>query len=248
MKLDKFNAAVRFSALALLISGSSFAASSATEMLDPMPEMVTSETTDEKAEKKIERKVVIVRDGKVFEFDGDHSPLPLPMHGGYLGISVVDLSSELREHYGVTKDAGVLVSKVADDSPASRAGIRVGDVITEIDGKKVATGWDVTRAVRSKKKDEILKIETMRNRAPMRLSATVIEKDAAESFRFRVNPQGRTLIGPEAKAAMERVGSLFNSPEWRARVEQFGDCGKVQERIKELEARLKEMEKKLEKK
>jgi len=239
MKFDTFNTALRFSTLALLVSGSAFAG---------MPSDVKTE--EQKDERKIERKVVIVRDGQVLEFDGERSPLPLPMRGGYLGISVVDLSSELREHYGVAKDSGVLVSKVAEESPASRAGIRVGDVITSIDGKKVASGWDVTHAVRAKKKDDVLKIEAMRNRAPLHVSATVIEKEGSEMFRFRTShPEGgRSLLGSEAKEAMERVGTFFKSPEWRARIEQFGDCGKLQDRMKELETRLKEMEKRLDKK
>ena len=237
MRTNGFITAAKFSALAILVTGS----------LAAMP--LDEAEQPAKGEKKMERKVVIVRDGQVLEFDGDHSPLPLPLRGGYLGISVVDLSSELREHYGVGKDEGVLVSKVADDSPAARAGIRVGDVIRQIDGKKVASGWDVTRAVRAKKKDDTVKIDVSRNRAPMQLSATVIEKDSSEAFQFRIKqPDGRVLIGPEAKAAMERVGTLFNSPEWKTRVGQLGDCSKVQDRIKELETRLKEMERRLDKK
>lgn len=56
---------------------------------------------------------------------------------GRLGVSVQDLTPELAAHFGAT--GGVIVSAVGDDSPASRAGIRVGDVITTVDGEAIDT-------------------------------------------------------------------------------------------------------------
>ena len=56
---------------------------------------------------------------------------------GRLGVSVQDLTPELAAHFGAA--GGVIVSAVRDDSPASRAGIRVGDVITTVDGEAIDT-------------------------------------------------------------------------------------------------------------
>lgn len=54
---------------------------------------------------------------------------------GRLGVSVQELNPELAEYFGVKE--GVLVTSVAGDSAASRAGLKAGDVITAVDGASV---------------------------------------------------------------------------------------------------------------
>lgn len=48
---------------------------------------------------------------------------------GYLGIVIQELTPELAESFGITEGKGILVAQVSDDSPAARAGIKVGDLI-----------------------------------------------------------------------------------------------------------------------
>jgi serine protease Do len=57
---------------------------------------------------------------------------------GFLGVFPVELTPDLAESYGNATDAGVVVQEVTDNSPASRAGIRRGDIITAFDGKRVS--------------------------------------------------------------------------------------------------------------
>jgi serine protease Do len=63
-----------------------------------------------------------------------------------LGVTVQALSTQLADYFGA-KD-GVLVTAVADDSAASRAGIKAGDVITSIDGEHVHSSEDLVRSLR----------------------------------------------------------------------------------------------------
>jgi serine protease Do len=65
---------------------------------------------------------------------------------GYLGVQVRDLDPEVASHLGVTGH-GVLVSKVVDGSPADKAGIKAGDVITSVDSKPIKDGRDLQRIV-----------------------------------------------------------------------------------------------------
>lgn len=58
---------------------------------------------------------------------------------GWLGVDAIELPASLRAHFGAPEDAGVLVSRVTEGSPAEHAGIRVGDVIYEADGQKVTS-------------------------------------------------------------------------------------------------------------
>jgi serine protease Do len=56
---------------------------------------------------------------------------------GFLGVEPAELTPDLAASYGVAVDAGIVVQNVSNDSPASRAGIRRGDIITAFDGQRV---------------------------------------------------------------------------------------------------------------
>src|SRR5213594_3779728 len=56
---------------------------------------------------------------------------------GYLGVAIQDLTQDLAKSFGVKQAKGVLVSSVAEDSPAQRAGLKQGDVIVAYEGKPV---------------------------------------------------------------------------------------------------------------
>ena len=58
---------------------------------------------------------------------------------GWIGIEAIALPPSLREHFGAPDTAGILVSAVAEGSPAEAAGIRIGDVVYEIAGEPVTS-------------------------------------------------------------------------------------------------------------
>jgi S1-C subfamily serine protease len=64
---------------------------------------------------------------------------------GRLGVSIQDVTPELAEYFGVK--SGVLVASVSADSPAAKAGLKAGDVITAIDGKTVSTPAELVKAL-----------------------------------------------------------------------------------------------------
>jgi C-terminal processing protease CtpA/Prc len=72
-----------------------------------------------------------------------------------IGVSTSRLTKQLAEYFGVDEERGVLVSSVAENSPAARAGIRAGDVITEVDGERISQSNDISRAINRKKDGEI---------------------------------------------------------------------------------------------
>jgi serine protease Do len=109
-----------------------------------------------------------------FNFD-----LDLPGIGRRLGVGVMPLGDQLAQHFGVP--GGVLVADVTTDSPASRAGLRAGDVIVSIDGKSVRTREDLVRALREATADDV-SIAIVRDRKEMTLKAT-IERPARRTVR-----------------------------------------------------------------
>jgi membrane-associated protease RseP (regulator of RpoE activity) len=71
-----------------------------------------------------------------------------------IGVSTQGLSKQLADYFGA-KDGGVLITSVTADSPAAKAGLKAGDVITAIDGEKVDSPGDITRTLNKKQDGEI---------------------------------------------------------------------------------------------
>jgi serine protease Do len=100
---------------------------------------------------------------------------------GRLGVSVSDLQSQLADYFGV-KD-GVLVTSVTADSPAGKAGVKAGDVITTFNGSNVTSPSDLrTRASRLRDGEEFT-LEVTRDKKSLTL------KGKAED----VTPRRRTV-------------------------------------------------------
>ncbi len=72
-----------------------------------------------------------------------------------IGVSTMQLTKQLADYFGVADGKGVLVTSVAEDSPAAKAGIRAGDVITAVDGEKVEVAGDLARAINKKKEGDV---------------------------------------------------------------------------------------------
>ncbi len=93
-----------------------------------------------------------------------------------LGVGLTEVTPELREHLGGGRDAGVLVSKVMPGTPAARDGIRVGDLITAVDGERVGGPGDLVRLL-SNKDGRTITVDLIRDRRPMAVSVSIPEPD-----------------------------------------------------------------------
>jgi S1-C subfamily serine protease len=88
-----------------------------------------------------------------------------------LGIGVQDLTPQLAEYFGTSE--GVLVGSVTDNSPASLAGVKAGDVITAMDGTPVRERRDVHMALLGKRAGGQVKLGIVRDRRPLTLTVTM---------------------------------------------------------------------------
>lgn len=93
--------------------------------------------------------------------------------GGFLGVQLTDLTPELRTHFGVPSDEGVMVAKVIDDSAAFRAGLAAGDIITRVAGETIGSSDDLTRAIRSREEGEVVDLDIWRDGLSETISATL---------------------------------------------------------------------------
>ncbi|HEX4825557.1 MAG TPA: PDZ domain-containing protein [Candidatus Polarisedimenticolaceae bacterium] len=84
---------------------------------------------------------------------------------GWLGVEAIELPASLREHFGAPQDAGILVSAVAEQSPAYDAGIRVGDVVYEADGQPVGSLQELSKIASEAGIDNVMDVVLARDGA-----------------------------------------------------------------------------------
>jgi Do/DeqQ family serine protease len=101
---------------------------------------------------------------------------------GFLGVNIQTLTRELAEAEGLGEARGVLVTRVMQSSPAARAGLRRGDIITRIDDKETLTAAHVVNAVGMAGSGKRVKLEVVREGKPrvMRVELGDLDKTAPE--------------------------------------------------------------------
>jgi len=161
------------------------------------------------------------------EFDGEKR--------AFIGAGLTGLTPELREFFGAPRESGVLVGSLTENGPGAKAGLRVGDVITAVDGTRVAGAGDLAQAMKGKKAGDTVRLDVVRNKNKQSIVVTAEERDVRE---FR-----RAFSLPE----MERALGQVDGAEWRALV-ATPDTEDLRARIRDLEQRLQELEKKMQQK
>ena len=79
----------------------------------------------------------------------------------FLGVDMEDLTEQLAEYFKVKH--GVLVTEVYKDSPADKAGIKAGDIITRFEGKNIEESDDLSHYIGKKKTGDKVKLQVVRN-------------------------------------------------------------------------------------
>ncbi|MFZ3084054.1 S1C family serine protease [Rhodoferax ferrireducens] len=91
---------------------------------------------------------------------------------GWIGVEPNDLSPELAETFGVKAKEGVIITGVLQDGPAARAGIKPGDVITQVAGKPVSNVADLLSNVAALKPGTASKFSVLRRDSQVELAVT----------------------------------------------------------------------------
>jgi len=80
-----------------------------------------------------------------------------------IGISVQELTDRTRQMYGIDEGlAGIVVTDVKEVSPAGDAGVAVGDVITQAQGKKISTPEDLKKVIEGMKSGDAMRLYVTR--------------------------------------------------------------------------------------
>lgn len=172
-------------------------------------------------------------------FDPDAGSMSITMTSsqGRLGVAVIQISPELRAALGAPTDRGVLVDGVKPGSPAAKAGVQVGDVVTDVDGDAATSAIDMLSAMSDRKQGDAVKIAVLRDHKRVELSATLTDDGSAtwqrQSRRVgQMDPRFQQWFDASGMPSLDAF-SPFSSGRERA----------LQQRIDQLEQRLEKVEK-----
>ena len=93
----------------------------------------------------------------------------------WLGVSVTTVTSTIQQYYNLAVNAGALITSVTNGSPASKAGLRPGDVIVKIDDEGISTATELISAIGSHQIGDQVEIVYYRGSAQQVASATLEE-------------------------------------------------------------------------
>lgn len=110
-----------------------------------------------------------------------------------IGVTTTTLTDQLGDYLGVTGRRGLLITSVTENSPASRAGLRAGDVLTQIDGNGIGTVNDLVRGLGSREEGDV-RLTVVRDRNAREIRVTPERRE--EGRMFNVAPLAPTAPRP----------------------------------------------------
>ena len=114
---------------------------------------------------------------------------------GYMGISINDVTPENAKFFNMTKAVGAVVTDVSSDSPGSKAGLKTGDVITELNGKQVNDAGDLQMKVDQKQPGDTVQLSVMRNGKTLNLPVTLGSMNGGPEQQVAHNGNGKGRWG-----------------------------------------------------
>ena len=90
-----------------------------------------------------------------------------------IGVGINDVTPENASFFHLDNASGALISQVDSDSPAAKAGVKVGDVITELNGKKMENSGQLQAAISSERPGNKVTLTVMRDGKSLNLPVTL---------------------------------------------------------------------------
>ncbi|MCB1119981.1 MAG: Do family serine endopeptidase [Verrucomicrobiae bacterium] len=101
---------------------------------------------------------------------------------GYLGVAITNVTADIAEAFQLPNSAGALINEVHANSPAEKSGLKKGDVIIEINGKKTADANSVRLAVSQNRPGTDIKFAYLRDGKRYEATTKIVELDSLTSL------------------------------------------------------------------
>jgi serine protease Do len=127
--------------------------------------------------------------GDMFKFDMPDFKFDMPnimvaSRTPLLGINAEDISGQLGQYFGAPDGEGILVREVNSGSPAEKAGMKAGDVITKVNGERVKSLDELREKLRAKREQRTHSVGVIRKGAEMSLNVEVEQPKPPERKRI----------------------------------------------------------------
>jgi serine protease Do len=128
-----------------------------------------------------------------------------------IGIGTSSLTEQLAEYFGVASGRGVLVTSVNENSPAAKAGLKAGDVITAVDGNAIEKVADLMRELNRRNEGEIT-LTIVRDKSQRTVKVTPERGTSGFEFSPEINitPQVGQLVIPKIVIPAIKLRSMQN--------------------------------------
>ena len=115
----------------------------------------------------------------------------------YMGVSITDVTPENAKFFHLTNAIGALISQVEPDTPGAKAGLKVGDVITQVNGKSVESAGQLQVLVGENQPGTKIELTVFRNGQTIQVPVTLesMSKSNTETASATENGKPRWGVG-----------------------------------------------------
>jgi len=135
----------------------------------------------------------------------------------WLGVQIQPVTAEIADSLGLKTDKGALIAMPQDGSPGTKAGLKAGDVITEVNGNEVADARDLARKIGGMKPGAVVKLSVVHDGKLSTVEVTLGELTDAK--------MQKAMLEKDAPAKGEQMGSLGLEVQPATAVDGAGDQG-----------------------
>ncbi|MEN6373363.1 MAG: DegQ family serine endoprotease [Smithella sp.] len=131
---------------------------------------------------------------------------------GWLGVSIQDISEDMARNMNYKSRNGAIVSDVIADDPADRAGIKVYDIITEVNGKTIKDSHDLLLKIAALHVGEKISIKVIRSGKEKVFNLTVAERKDKPETASTKEKSAKTYFGIIAQDISPEIAKRLGVP------------------------------------
>ena len=127
---------------------------------------------------------------------------------GYLGVSAQDLTTDLSKAFGINTYKGAIITRVTKGSPADKAGIKIGDVVTKINNENIENASSMRNKIGLLKINSSITMEINRKGKIFSTKVKILEPKISKKNKIKINPRLQGIVFSEIKKNMPEYGKV----------------------------------------
>jgi len=128
---------------------------------------------------------------------------------GWLGVNIQEMTPEIAEGLGVKGDKGVLIAGVTPGSPAAKAGLKRGDIILSLGGKKITKLTDITILAASSAPGTTMRLQVLRDGKEMNVDVKLGKFPESKSENATAKRSGAEKLGIRVSGITPEIAEKY---------------------------------------